>query len=80
MVTGNQYPIPEFAGGAVLMMNPEDTQSIHEAVRSIHSDPKLPVRLVGDALKSAARFHPRVVAPQYESPYRQYLASDRSTH
>jgi glycosyltransferase involved in cell wall biosynthesis len=79
VITSNRYSMPEAAGGAALLVNPEDTQSIHEAVRSILSDPRLRERLVGDGLKNAARFHPRVIAAQYESLYRKCLANGRST-
>lgn len=79
VITSNRYSMPEAAGGAALLVNPEDTQSIHEAVRSILSDPRLRERLVGDGLKNAARFHPRVIAAQYESLYRKRLASGQST-
>jgi glycosyltransferase involved in cell wall biosynthesis len=56
VVTSNTTSLPEVAGNAALLVNPEDPQSIAEAVKKTMENPRLRRQLVQRGLKRAKMF------------------------
>lgn len=56
VITSNRSSLPEVVGGAAMLVNPEDTDAIAEALRSILTNARLRAALRERGLARAARF------------------------
>ena len=61
----------EVAGNAAFLVDPEDVDSIREAIIRLMSDGRLRESLVSAGYENARRFQAASVAAQYESIYYQ---------
>ena len=78
VVTSNLSPMKEVAGGAAILVNPEDTVSIRDGVLQIINDEFLRNNLVAQGLKNIKRFETARVASQYESLYREIIETENN--
>ena len=69
VMTSARAPMNEVAGGAALLVDPENVESIHEGIRRLISDPTLRDSLVERGFTNTGRFSARNVAKQYADLY-----------
>lgn len=71
VVTSDRCSMPEVAGDAACLVDPENVQSIRMGVRKVMEDPGYREELVQRGLENVKRFHPARLAAQYAEIYRQ---------
>lgn len=71
VITSARAPMEEVAGGASLLVDPEDAADIRFAVETLMANAALRRRLVNDGLRNVRRFTPHAVATTYAKLYRQ---------
>jgi glycosyltransferase involved in cell wall biosynthesis len=74
VVTSNVSCLPEIAGGAALLVNPESVEELAAAMRRLHTDPALRATLREKGLARAAMFTWDRAAEQYSGIYRRASA------
>lgn len=77
VITSSRPPMDEVAGGAAVLVDPEDAGAIREAVAGLLNDANLREDLAARGLANAARFSPRQTAAGYNEIYRQVLEKVR---
>lgn len=71
VITSDRSAMPEVAGDAALLVNPEDVGAIRAAVVRILGEPALRDALVARGWENVKRFRPAAVADRYEAIYRE---------
>lgn len=77
VVTSAMPPMDEVAGGAALLVDPQDSQSIRAACEQLLGDQALRERLIEQGKKNAARYTPQKTAQGYADVYQSILQSER---
>jgi len=72
-ITSTASSLPEVAGDAALLVNPEDTGALSEAIRRVLDDPSLRESLRGAGLRQAAQFSWTRTAVETAQVYRAAL-------
>ena len=76
VVTSDRDPMVEVAGGAAVLVDPEDVASIRAGVQRLLDDDVLVADLVRRGLVNVARFSPATVAEQYAAIYRELAVAE----
>jgi len=71
VITSDRWSMPEVAGGAALLVDPDKPGEIRTAVIEIMSNPSVRTELVNSGLKNCCRFAPGRIAEQYDAIYRE---------
>ncbi|MFN6934348.1 MAG: glycosyltransferase, partial [Tsuneonella sp.] len=71
VITSDRCSMPEAAGGAAILVDPEDTGAIRGAVEGIATSRDRREELVAKGYDNARRFLPQRIADQYAELYRQ---------
>ena len=71
VVTSDRAPMADVAGGAALLVDPEDTAAIRAAVMRLIAEPELRARLVAAGRANLDRFAPAAIAAHYAALYRR---------
>ena len=74
LITSDLPPMNEVAGGAALLVDPLDTESIRDALRRAMSDAVLRDDLVRHGLENVRHWRMDAVAAGYAEVYRELLA------
>jgi glycosyltransferase involved in cell wall biosynthesis len=77
VITSNRTSLPEVAGDAALIIDPEDTAAIRQAVIRLMGDAALRADLVGKGFQNVKRFHPDEIGKKYAAIYAE-LAKSKS--
>jgi len=77
VVCSNRTSLPEVVGDAALTIDPEDTQALVEAMRSVLTDSTLRDDLRGRSLQRAAQFSWRKTATETLAAYEEALARSK---
>jgi len=80
VITSNTSALPEVAGDAGLLVNPEDSQAISDAVFKLHADPYYYHRLVQKGLERAKLFTWEKSAEKIAQVYETALANQDLQH
>ncbi len=73
VITSDRGAMREVAGGAALLVDPEDEGAIRGAIETLLSDAELRERLVAAGLENARRYTVEAVAALYRDAYRHAL-------
>jgi glycosyltransferase involved in cell wall biosynthesis len=76
VIAANRASLPEIAGGAALLVEPEDIDALAEALRHVLTEAALRARLIEAGLVQAARFSWAATARQTLAVYRRVLAGN----
>lgn len=71
VITSNRTSMPEVAGDAALIVNPEDVGEIKAAIKSLIQNENLRNDLIQKGLKNVERFSARTIAAKYTQLYEQ---------
>ena len=74
-ITSNTSSLPEVTGSAALLVDPEDTAGLTDAITRVLSDPTLAAELRAAGPRQAARFPWPRTAVETAQVYRQVLRS-----
>ncbi len=74
VVCSNRTSLPEVVGDAAISVDPNDTQALVEAMRSVLSDNALANDLRARSLQRAAQFNWRKTAAETLAVYEEVLA------
>jgi glycosyltransferase involved in cell wall biosynthesis len=74
-ITSNVSSLPEVTGTAALLVDPEDTAGLTDAIARVLSDPALAAELSAAGPRQAARFPWARTAVETAQVYRQVLRS-----
>ncbi|TMD25009.1 MAG: glycosyltransferase family 4 protein [Chloroflexi bacterium] len=77
VVCSNRTSLPEVVGDAALSVDPEDTQALVEAMRSVLTDTSLAIDLRARSLQRAAQFSWRKTATETLAAYQEALARSK---
>ncbi len=69
VITSNRTSMPEVAGDAALIINPESVEEIREALTKLITDASLRNDLIEKGQKNVQRFRPATVAAKYAALY-----------
>jgi glycosyltransferase involved in cell wall biosynthesis len=69
VITGNNTSLPEVAGNAALIIDPESIDDIRQAVIRLTEDASLRRKLTDNGFENIKRFHPGTVAEQFAAIY-----------
>jgi glycosyltransferase involved in cell wall biosynthesis len=72
VICGDREPLPEVAGGAALMHDPDDYQGLGEGVLALLRDADLRQDLINRGLRNAARYDRATMIEQFVGLYRQF--------
>lgn len=75
VVTSNRLPMTEVAGGAAVLVNPDDVDSIRAGIEKVLEDSEYRNELIMLGIKNAQRFSILDVTKQYEEIYRNLALS-----
>lgn len=73
VVTSDRAPMRDVAGGAALLVDPEDENAMRCAFATLIENPQRRTDLVARGFDNARRFHPATVARQYADLYRRLV-------
>jgi glycosyltransferase involved in cell wall biosynthesis len=73
VISANTASIPEVAGDAAILVNPYDTKSITEAIRSIDSDSDLRDALIEKGITQARSFSDEIYKERLKNVYNSFL-------
>ncbi len=79
VVCSNRTSLPEVVGDAALMVDPDDTPQLVEAMRRVLSDEVLQTDLRARSLQRAAQFNWQKTAHETLAVYEEVLASKKSS-
>lgn len=71
VITSNRGSMPEVAGDAALLVDPDDVSAIRAALVRLMADPDLRQSLARRGFDNIRRFQPESIAAQYEAIYRE---------
>ena len=71
VITSNAWSMPEVAGDAAILVDPEDTGAIRGAIQRIIAEPELRSELVASGFKNAKRFEAETIANTYAELYQK---------
>lgn len=71
VITSNRCSMPEAAGRAALLIDPENVDAIRAAILRLTHDEELRHKLITDGYRNAARFRPDKIAANYAALYRE---------
>jgi glycosyltransferase involved in cell wall biosynthesis len=71
VITSNAWSMPEVAGGAAILVDPEDAAAIRGAIKRIIAEPELRSELVAAGFKNVKRFEARTIANTYANLYQE---------
>lgn len=80
VITSNTSALPEVAGDAGVLVNPEDSQAISDAVLKLHADPNYYQELIQKGLERAKLFTWEKSAEQIAQVYETALANQELKH
>jgi glycosyltransferase involved in cell wall biosynthesis len=75
VVTSDRSPLPEVAGGAAVLVDPEDVAAVRAGVVRVLSEPDLRADLVRRGLHNVERHRPAAVAAGYAAVYAEVCAA-----
>lgn len=70
VITSNCYSMPDVAGDAAIVVDPESSKAIREAIISICNDSNLRAKLVNNGISNINRFMPETIANNYIKIYK----------
>lgn len=73
VLTSAREPMQSVAGGASLLVNPENVAEIHEGFARLLQDSELRSTLVQKGLENIERFQPKEIARQYMALYKEMM-------
>ena len=76
VITSDREPMRSVAGGAAVLVDPEDPEAIRQALIRVFDDPDLRLSLVNAGRENAQRFHPATIASQYADLYHAVVRGD----
>ena len=76
VVTSDREPMAEVAGGAAVLVDPEDVAAIRAGVLRVLDDPQAAEDLVRRGRVNVERFAPTAVAAQYAAVYRELAVAE----
>jgi|694.fasta_scaffold09109_17 glycosyltransferase involved in cell wall biosynthesis len=79
LITSNRDPMAGVAGGGALLVDPEDVDSIREALQKLVADGELRCALVERGFENMRRYQPAAVAASYASVYHELAGMNPST-
>lgn len=79
VITSNRNPMKEIAGGAAVLVDPDDVLSIRQGILQIINDEFLRFNLVEKGLENIKRFEPAYIAELYEDLYNEVLKDIKKT-
>ena len=71
VITSNAWSMPEVAGDAALLVDPEDAGVIRGAIQRIIAEPELRSELVAAGFKNVKRFEAETIANTYAELYQK---------
>jgi glycosyltransferase involved in cell wall biosynthesis len=71
VITSNTWSMPEVAGSAAILVDPEDVEAIRGAIQRIIAEPELRSKLVASGFKNAKRFEAETIANTYAELYQK---------
>ena len=71
IITSNTWSMPEVAGSAAILVDPEDVEAIRGAIQRIIAEPELRSELVASGFKNAKRFEAETIANTYAELYQK---------
>lgn len=77
VITGNRTSLPEVAGDSALIIDPEDTEAIRQAVILLIGDAALRADLVSKGFQNVKRFHPDEIGRRYAAIYAELAKPKR---
>ena len=75
VITSNRASMPEVAGGAALLVNPEDIESIANSIQSLHTDSLLRLKLIELGLNNAKLYSWSRVASETYNVYKKVVVN-----
>lgn len=75
VITSSTSSMPEVAGEAALLVDPENVEDIREGISKLLTDEALRSKLIKRGQENIKRFQPEAVARQYAELYRKILNS-----
>ena len=69
VMTSNSEPTKSVAGGAALLFDPEDHQSMHQGLLQLINNDALREQMIEDGYKNAQNYQPNIIGRQYEYFY-----------
>ncbi|XZE45327.1 glycosyltransferase family 4 protein [Pirellulaceae bacterium SH467] len=73
VITSNRSSMPDVAGGAAVLVNPEDPLDIRAAITKLATDQEARRAIVEKGFLNIGRFHPEVIATKYKTLYREMV-------
>lgn len=73
VITSNRTSMPEVAGDAALIIDPENVNEIREALLKLIRDDGLRSELIAKGLRNVQRFSPQSIAAQYVALYNKII-------
>jgi glycosyltransferase involved in cell wall biosynthesis len=77
VVTSDRSPMKDVAGGGAFLVDPENIESIRKGILAVIDDSHLREDLVSRGRENVCRFDPSRIAEQYETLYKEVVASNR---
>jgi glycosyltransferase involved in cell wall biosynthesis len=71
VISSNTWSMPEVAGEAAILVDPEDVKEIRCAIQRVIAEPELRSELVASGFKNARRFEAGTIANTYAELYRE---------
>ena len=71
VVTSNCASMPEVAGEAACLVNPNSIASIRDGIQKVINDDGFRNKIITQGISNAKRFDPEVIAKQYLSLYEE---------
>jgi glycosyltransferase involved in cell wall biosynthesis len=76
VITSNRTSMPEVAGDAALIVNPEDLGEIKSAILSLIENESLRNDLIQKGLKNVERFSAKAIAAKYTQLYERIVQTN----
>lgn len=69
IIASNQTSLPEVAGNSALLVNPLSVKEIKEGIIKLKTDHDYRNQLISNGFKNSKKYHPDIIAKQYENLY-----------
>lgn len=76
VVTSDRSPMKEVAGEGAVLVDPEDVESIRNAIQEVIADDEMRDRIVEQGAENVKRFRADEIAGRYEELYRTIVGAD----